>query len=103
MSNRVRLPGADELFRRTSTADPSQARRETAKQSSGRVKHDEKVTVYVSADELIDLEQARLTLRRELGVAVDRGRLIREAVAIVLADLDERGVDSDLVRRLHSR
>jgi hypothetical protein len=31
---------------------------------------------------------------------VDRGRLVREAVALVLADLEERGRDSMLVQRL---
>jgi hypothetical protein len=31
---------------------------------------------------------------------VDRGRLVREALAIVLADFDEQGADSVLVRRL---
>ena len=31
---------------------------------SGRVRHDEKMTVYVTSDELLDLEHARLVLRR---------------------------------------
>ena len=102
MSRRVRVPGADELFRATDS-DTVEARvEETPRQSSGRVKHDEKMTVYISADELMEIEQARLTLRRAIGTAVDRGRLVREAVAIVLADLDERGAESDLVRRLSS-
>ena len=52
------------------------------------------MTVYVTADELLDLEHARLTLRRDHGLAVDRGRLVREAVALVLADLDAHGEDS---------
>ena len=104
MSRRVRMPGADELFRPTDTdTDQVEARlEETPRQSSGRVKHDEKMTVYISADELMEIEQARLTLRREMGAAVDRGRLVREAVAIALEDLDERGADSHLVRRLSS-
>ncbi len=50
------------------------------KKPSGRVRHDEKMTVYVTADELLDLEHARLTLRRDHGLAVDRGRLVREAL-----------------------
>jgi hypothetical protein len=166
VSRRVSLPGADELFRRTSGADaasdvgtgaesgagaPSQARRtrpplaaapapvelpdEPAEQPapeqltpgqaqaasaqaasaqaasatyesrprrtpSGRVRHDEKMTVYVTADELLEIEHARLVLRRTVGSAVDRGRLVRAAVAMALADLDEHGNDSELVRRL---
>ena len=42
-------------------------------------------------------------LRRDHGLAVDRGRLVREAVALVLADLDENGLDSLLVQRLTER
>ena len=70
---------------------------------SGRERHDEKITVYVSAEELIDLEQARLTLRGDHGMAVDRGRIVREALAVVLADLDAKGDASILVRRLRGR
>ena len=85
----------------TSDAEPAvgkpQARERT---SSGRVRHDEKMTVYVTADELVDIEHARLNLRRHHGLAVDRGRLVREALAIVLADLEQHGDDSELVRRL---
>ncbi|HET9872569.1 MAG TPA: hypothetical protein VFP89_08250 [Propionibacteriaceae bacterium] len=69
---------------------------------SGRVRHDEKITVYVSSDELVALEQARLTLRAEHGMAVDRGRIVREAISAAIADLARRGADSDLVRRLAS-
>jgi hypothetical protein len=60
------------------------------------------MTVYVTADELLDLEQARLGLRR-LGVGVDRGRLVRAAIAMALADLDAHGESSALVRRLRQQ
>ena len=72
----------------------------SARKPSGRVRHDEKMTVYVTSDELLDLEHARLSLRRAHGLAVDRGRLVREAVAMVLEDFEANGVDSALVRRL---
>lgn len=65
-----------------------------------RTRHDEKITVYISADELMALETARLTLRGSHGVAADRGRIVREAISVILADLAERGEDSVLVRRL---
>ena len=68
-----------------------------------RTKHDEKITVYISADELMALESARLVLRGQHGVAADRGRIVREAIAVLLADLDERGDDSVLVQRLRGR
>ncbi|MGW2253716.1 hypothetical protein ACWCXH_26520 [Kitasatospora sp. NPDC001660] len=70
---------------------------------SGRERHDEKITVYVSAEELMDLEHTRLVLRGEHGLAVDRGRIVREAIAVVLADLEQRGEASILVRRLRGR
>jgi hypothetical protein len=68
-----------------------------------RTKHDEKITVYISADELLALESARLTLRGQHGLAADRGRIVREAIAVLLADLGEHGEDSVLVRRLRGR
>lgn len=77
--------------------------RPAARRPSGRERHDEKITVYVSAEELMDLEHARLVLRGEHGLAVDRGRIVREAVAVVLADLESRGDASILVRRLRGR
>ena len=70
---------------------------------SGREKHDEKITVYCSAEELFELERARLALRGDHGMVVDRGRIVREAVAVVLADLESRGDASILVRRLRGR
>lgn len=78
----------------------SQKRRRSGKGPSGRIRHDEKITVYVSPDELLELEQARLTLRATHGMAVDRGRIVREAIAVIVADLESRGNDSILVRRL---
>jgi hypothetical protein len=74
-----------------------------ARNRNDRTKHDEKITVYISADELMALETARLTLRGQHGVAADRGRIVREAIAVLLADLDERGDESVLVRRMRGR
>ena len=153
MSRRASLPGADELFRRTSGAteveseplpdavsspestssnaavlvslavvDDSEqvpagidgadaglvrrapVRRRTKsgadRTSTGRERHDEKITVYVSPEELVDLEQAKLVLRAQHGLAIDRGRIVREAISVVIADLDAKGEESILVRRL---
>jgi hypothetical protein len=69
--------------------------------ASGREKHTQKITVYLSAEELLDLERARLALLR-YGAAADRGRIVREAIAVLLADLDARGQDSLLARRIVS-
>ena len=125
-ARRVSLPTADDLFRPTAAPEESEpapeaparpvtavpepaARRRPAKKaaepgsrrSSGRVRHDEKMTVYVTAEELLDIEHARLSLRRDHGLAVDRGRLVREALAIALAELEAHGDESELVRRLN--
>jgi hypothetical protein len=126
MPRRVSLPGADELFRSTGApvaretavatatqeADPpttdsgsASRSRATARLSgprspSRRERHEEKITVYVSPEELVDLEHARLVLRADHGIGIDRGRIVREALAVVLADLEAKGEQSILVRRL---
>jgi hypothetical protein len=132
MSRRVSLPGADELFRQSTTlsavpsvtpSDPQdvpvapltsnskKAVRTTPrrrvnsfdKSPSGRERHDEKITVYLSPEELYDLEQARLALRGDLGLAVDRGRIVRESLAIIIADLETKGDQSIIARRLRGK
>ena len=85
---------------RAATTNSSATRGTTgSRRGSGRIRHDEKITVYVSTEELLALENARLQLRAQ-GVAADRGRIVREAIAIALADLDLRGTESALVTRL---
>ena len=118
MSRRVSLPTAEDLFRPTGKEQdagktgPKRVRavpdqptaveedESATRKPSGRIRHDEKMTVYVTSDELLDLEDARLMLRRHQGMAVDRGRLVREAVSMVIADYVAHGDDSALVRRL---
>ena len=102
MARRVSLPGAEELFRPTVGSDDKKSPDDVvdAPADTGRVKHDEKMTVYLSSDELLAIEQARVRLRAQLGRSVDRGRFVRAAIAGALADLDARESDSDLVRRL---
>jgi hypothetical protein len=127
VARRVSLPSADDLFRPTDDEDeqhaeapggpglshsrggskravravPDQPEPDAPRKPSGRIKHDEKMTVYVTAEELLELEHARLSLRAEHGLAVDRGRLVREALHLVLADLEQNGEASALVRRLN--
>ncbi|MDT0201556.1 hypothetical protein [Nocardioides sp. AE5] len=119
MSRRVSLPAADDLFRPTSDTtdaepaapklaaapDPTDATSERAsgpsrRKASGRVRHDEKMTVYITSEELLELEHARLSMRRSTGKAVDRGRLVRAAIAMALADFEENGDASEVVARL---
>ena len=100
MTRRAPLPGAAELFRPTSAPTPDPRPQQVSQGGSPRQKHDTKITVYVSDDELLALEHARLALRGRHGLAVDRGRVVREAIAVLLADFEEHGEESMLVRRL---
>ena len=150
MSRRATLPGADELFRRTSDTArhrPSRRdaagrrRRRTAAADAGRRRRGRHAVAEPAGasptavrtaaaaepvadpgpatvvppgasgttrrspstsrpEELVDLEQAKLVLRAQHGLAVDRGRIVREAIAVVIADLEAKGEDSILVRRL---
>jgi hypothetical protein len=115
-SRRVSLPGVAELLRPVGRGPAFEAQRqallalggtiplqpsasEQAPPASGRERHAQKITVYLSGGELLDLERARLTLRA-LGITVDRGRIVREAIAVLLADLDAEGDRSLVARRL---
>lgn len=115
MARRVSLPSADDLFRPTVDGEPAPEQLQAVpavpekpddaptskrRRPSGRVRHDEKMTIYVTAAELLDIEDARLTLRRDHGLAVDRGRLVREAIALALAEMEREGADSAIVQRL---
>ena len=109
MSRRASLPGAEELFRRTGPEkrQPAEDHKSTKLQVAESTtpepkapKHQEKVTFYCTRDDLMALEKARLELRSEHGVAADRGRIVRAALAYVLEDFDARTGDSILLRQL---
>jgi hypothetical protein len=100
-SRRVSLPGVRELLRPAPTGPAPVADGADHRRASGREKHDQKITVYLSAEELLDLERARLALLR-YGIAADRGRIVREAIAVLLADLDAQGKEGLLARRIAS-
>ena len=103
MTRRVQLPGAAELFRSTSVPRPAAEPVPEGPVSSagtGRRKHEAKITVYLTDEELLALEHARLALRAAHGIAVDRGRVVRAAIAAVLADFGHHGADSQLVKGL---
>lgn len=117
VNRRASLPGASELFRPTrqpraakpagdttpeATPQPSPAEPTGEQRSAhtGRVRHSQKITVYFSDDELLALEDANLELRRAHGIRVDRGRIVRIAVARAVADLTANGADSFLVSEL---
>ena len=117
MSRRASLPGADELFRRTTErpeARQAPEKPQVAKSTKLQVasepaqettpkkapRHDEKITFYCTGDDLMAIESTRLTLRSKHGVSADRGKIVRAALAYVLEDFDARGEDSILLHRL---
>jgi len=120
VSRRASLPGADELFRRTSNERPREPRepveeRQVSKSTNLQVadtvaaepveakkapRHEEKITFYCTADDLMALERTRLKLRADHRVAADRGKIVRAALAYVLEDFEARAEDSILLRRL---
>ncbi|MDO5093666.1 MAG: cobyrinic acid a,c-diamide synthase [Propionibacteriaceae bacterium] len=117
---RATLPGASELFRPTQSPESPQPQSTSAASApapepdptpapkarsgrltaSGRVKHDQKITVYFSSEELFALEDAVIELRRRHGITLDRGRLVRTAVALAIHDLAEHGAESAVVAEL---
>lgn len=122
MSRRASLPGAEELFRRTSgepkpvpvreeTPEPQKVDRSTklqvaeappvaALEEKKAPRHNEKITFYCTREDLMELEKARLALRSEHSVAADRGRIVRAALRYVLEDFEARADDSILLREL---
>ena len=94
-SRRVTLPGVAELLRPAVRGPAVEAQRE----ASVREGHSQKITVYLSVSELLALERGRLALRT-YGIPVDRGRIVREALAVLLSDLDVEGERSLVARRL---
>ena len=90
---RVSLPGVAELLRPVGPGPAS----DCGRQASGREAHPQKITVYLSSDEFLDLERARLALRAH-GIGADRGRLVREALALLMTDL-EAGIDASVIAR----
>lgn len=94
-----REPGVPERAARP----PRRMRAVGERAPSGRERHEEKITVYLSPEELLEIESARLRLRGDHALAVDRGRIVREAIAVVLADLEAKGESSILVRRLREK
>ena len=116
MSPRASLPGAEELFRRTSPERKAAAsKQQGAKATNLQVaqsspaaevqakktpRHEEKVTFYCTPSDLLALDGARLKLRAEHGVAADRGKIVRAALSYILEDFEARSEDSILLRRL---
>jgi hypothetical protein len=96
-SRRVSLPGVAELLRPSGRGPAVESQR----QASGREQHPQKITVYLSGAELLALERGRVLLRG-YGIQADRGRIVREALAVLLADLDADGEKSLVARRLRA-
>ena len=65
------------------------------------VRHEEKITVYVSAEELLALEQARPSVRSTAWQSTAGGSSVRRSQRCLL--ISASAGDSELVRRLSRR
>jgi len=81
MTRRASLPGADELFKQNSPA--LSAVREIAPETSAPA-----------------ATPAATPAPKAKKGAVDRGRIVRESIAVIIADLEQKGDQSILARRL---
>jgi hypothetical protein len=123
VSRRASLPGAEELFRKTSGSRETRPSAETSKQDAKSTKlqvatapaepaptavkqkapkHEEKITFYCTPEDVMTIERTRLELRANYGLSADRGKIVRAALAYVLEDFSARGEDSVLLRKLRT-
>jgi hypothetical protein len=123
VSRRASLPGAEELFRKTSGSRETRPSAETSKQDAKSTKlqvatapaepapaavkakapkHEEKITFYCTPEDVMTIERTRLELRANYGLSADRGKIVRAALAYVLEDFNARGEDSVLLRKLRT-
>jgi hypothetical protein len=118
VSRRASLPGAEELFKKTTggrggeketvdkspklqVASPEEKVTEPSTVEGRKApRHQEKITFYCTSEDLMALERARLKLRADHGISADRGRIVRAALAFVLEDFEARSTDSLLLRKL---
>ena len=94
-SRRVSLPGVAELLRPSAGARPSKPSARPAA-GSGTPRRSPSTCPAASCSTW-SAPGSRL---RALGITVDRGRIVREALAVLLADLDAEGDKSLVARRL---
>jgi hypothetical protein len=118
VSRRASLPGAEELFKKTTggraaekeavdkspklqVASPEEKVTDRSSVEGRKApRHQEKITFYCTSQDLMALERARLKLRADHGISADRGRIVRAALAYVLDDFEARSTDSLLLRKL---
>lgn len=70
--------------------------------TSGRTNHGEKITVYLTPDELARLDKLVCHIKHDLGIKVDRSRVVREAIAILRDDIHQHSSKGTSVRRLRA-
>jgi len=63
-------------------------------------RHAEKITIYLTPDELARLDKLVCHIKHDLGIKTDRSRVAREALALVRDDIHRAGSKSAVVRRL---
>ena len=97
MTRRANLPGADELFRSTApalSAVPAQSSQEVSAPL---------VPPAIATPKAASSKKGVRTIARRRVTTVDRGRIVRESIAVIIADLEAKGDQSILARRLRGQ
>src|SRR5699024_1903720 len=110
MPRRVNMPGADEIFGPTSSPEQSESSGQSSDQlsaqssapASARARHNATTTVHLTSAQLLAVAQTGSRLRGEQGRSIDRGRLVRAALAVALDDWNTNGLDSQVGQLLRN-
>ena len=98
----IRGKGADIFFSPVAQASVPGAQGAVAVQPPPREisKFTAKATFYFTPQQLLDMEQLRLTLITRYGIKADKSEIMRAALAYLIDDLEAKQHDSLLVTRL---
>ena len=97
----IRGKGADIFFSPVATSDtPANGEASVALAVKAAAKYTAKATFYFTPQQLLDMEQMRLTLITRYGLKADKSEIMRLALAYLIEDLEQQQQNSLLVKRL---
>ena len=104
MNNRrasIRGKGADIFFSPVAVADaPTNGDAGQPAANKAISKYTAKATFYFTPQQLLEMEQLRLTLITRYGLKADKSEIMRLALAHLIEDLEQQQHNSLLVKRL---
>lgn len=95
----MRGKGADIFFSHVAEA-PANGEAHVAVAAKAASKYTAKATFYFTPQQLLDMEQMRLTLITRYGLKADKSEIMRMALEYLIEDLDRQQHNSLLVKRL---